>query len=87
MDKYSNDRESLMKEIMAMDFTLYDLNLYLDTHPCDGRALMLYNLSVQRALMLKSMYQNMYGPIIQNCFTSTCPWQWIESPWPWQKGV
>ena len=39
----SRDRLELLKEIMAVDFSLVELNLYLDTHPLDQRALRLHN--------------------------------------------
>lgn len=80
-----DNREKLLKEIMAADFMLIDLNLYLDTHPNDQRAIMLYNQWVQQSMLLKQNYQRMYGPLTQNMFQSKCPWQWIQSPWPWQR--
>ena len=33
------NRDELMLRIQALEFTAVDLNLYLDTHPCDARAL------------------------------------------------
>ena len=35
--------DELMLRIQALEFTAVDLNLYLDTHPCDARALADYN--------------------------------------------
>jgi spore coat protein JB len=77
-------REQLLREIQAADFTLIDLNLYLDTHPSDQRALTLYNNSAQRAKMLRDNYERMYGPLTPMSY-SAYPWQWIASPWPWEK--
>ena len=36
--KIKKERLELLKEIMALEFSLVDLNLYLDTHPEDERA-------------------------------------------------
>lgn len=80
----NTNREQLLKEVMAADFTLVDLNLYLNTHPYDQRTIMLYNNSVQRARMLRSEYERLYGPLCIMNSTSKCPWQWIDSPWPWE---
>ena len=30
-----DDRECMLRELQALDFKLYDLQLYLDTHPFD----------------------------------------------------
>ena len=77
--------EKLLKEVMAADFTVVDLNLYLDTHPNDARTVSLYNNSVQRSNALRTQYEKMYGPLTAFCSFSACPWQWIKSPWPWEE--
>ncbi|MDI9568500.1 MAG: spore coat protein CotJB, partial [Bacillota bacterium] len=41
------DRRELLLKIMALDFTALELNLYLDTHPRDARALEDYNRVTQ----------------------------------------
>jgi spore coat protein JB len=76
--------ECLLKEIMAADFTIIDLHLYLNTHPYDQRAIMIYNNSVKRSMMLRNEYERMCGPLSAHQSASKCPWQWIESPWPWE---
>lgn len=78
------NRQKMLAEVMAADFTLIDLNLYLDTHPGDQRAINIYNSGVQRAKALRDAYEKCYGPISPS-FYSRCPWQWIEAPWPWEK--
>ena len=80
------DKSKLIQEIMAVDFVITDLNLYLNTHPCDMRAINLFNCNVQKSLALKDIFQKYYGPITMGRFQSKCPWQWIEEPWPWEKG-
>ncbi len=75
----------MLNEIMSLEFTAVDLNLYLDTHPCDMRALTEYNQVVQQLRMLKHSYEQCYGPL-GNYGTSPgqYPWRWIDEPWPWQ---
>lgn len=79
------NRERLLRELMAADFYVIELNLYLDTHPKDQRALAIYNSSVQRAKMLKENYERLYGPLTAMWSYSAYPWQWIKDPWPWEK--
>lgn len=78
------NRYMMLKEVMAADFTLIELNLYLDTHPDDQRAIALFNCNVQRAKMIRENYERLYGPLTPAFSGSTAPWQWIESPWPWE---
>lgn len=76
-------RDNLMREVMAADFTAGDLHLYLNTHPYDHRALMIYISSVRRASQLRGYYERMYGPLTASA-SLTYPWPWINSPWPWE---
>lgn len=78
------NKAQLLREVMAADFTLIDLNLYLNTHPCDQNTITLFNNCVQRARMLRNEYERLYGPLTALNSTSKCPWQWINSPWPWE---
>lgn len=76
-------REKMLHDIMAADFTLIDMNLYLNTHPYDQRAIIFYNNYVTMARMLRMNYEKSYGPLTPATY-SNCPWQWIEPPWPWE---
>ena len=76
-------REQMLKEIMAADFTAGDLHLYLNTHPYDQRAVMIYINCVQRCKILRDYYERMYGPLTASA-CNTCPWPWINAPWPWE---
>ena len=77
------NRERMLKEVMAADFTAFDLHLYLNTHPYDARAIVLFNNSIQVAKMVTENFERMYGPLTAN-HPSRSPWQWIEGPWPWE---
>ena len=77
-------QEKLLKELMAMEFMVIDLNLYLNTHPYDGRALMIFMSAAQRAGMIRDNYERMYGPITASA-SNSYPWPWINSPWPWEN--
>lgn len=79
------NREKMLKEVMAADFTLIDLALYLNTHPNDQRALALYRNATQHAKMVTQRFEQMYGPLTHRQAANSDTWRWIESPWPWEK--
>ncbi len=78
-------RDQLLQKITALDFYIIDMHLYLNTHPDDSEALMLYNDCVIQVGELREEYTRSYGMLLANNSTSKQPWQWIENPWPWQK--
>ena len=80
------NKDTLMREIMALDFALADLKLYLDTHPNDEKTIELYNKVAAKGKELFNTYQSLYGPLIAETYTgSVGSWDWIDSPWPWNK--
>lgn len=76
-------REKMLREIQALEFMEIELNLYLNTHPCDRQALMIFMNTVQQRKMLRDNYERMYSPLTA-CASNSFPWPWIESPWPWE---
>lgn len=80
------ERKALMRKIQDVEFALVELQLYLDTHPFDKKALMDFNCYSQQLLMLKQQYDMAYGPLLQYGFSpSPYPWKWLDSPWPWEE--
>ncbi|HHY92971.1 MAG TPA: spore coat protein CotJB [Firmicutes bacterium] len=79
------EQAQMLTQIMALEFTAVDFNLYLDTHPNDQRALMDYNSTVQELALLKDQYQRRFGPLTNFGYApSQYPWAWINEPWPWE---
>jgi len=76
----------LLKKVQEMEFVAIELNLYLDTHPCDQDALNDFNCAVEVLKKLKEKYECEYGPLINFGFggMSGEPWQWVQGPWPWE---
>lgn len=75
----------LLRELQTADFVLVELALYLNTHPRDMRALQQYNQFAQRRRQLAARYEAEYGPLLQYGHSfSGYPYQWPETPWPWQ---
>ncbi len=77
------DKLGLLQQIMAADFMMIDLHLYLNTHPMDRDAIVKHNSFAMQSKMLKEAYERLYGPIAENS-CNPYPWQWINEPWPWE---
>ena len=77
------EREKLLKEIMALDFALLDMNLYLDTHPNDTQVLNSYKKYLDKSCELRQKYQEKYGPLTPRYVSDNKKWNWIDNPWPW----
>lgn len=76
---------ALLQELQVVDFVLVELNLYLDTHPNDTAALQQFNHFVGLRKNIAQHYEANYGPLMHFGHSSSqAPWQWIDSPWPWQ---
>lgn len=75
-------RQELMSQIMAVNFRITELTLYLNTRPDDRKALILHNEACKQYRDLTERFQRIYGPL-----TNQYPcnkWRWIEEPWPWE---
>ena len=78
------DRNEMMHQIMALEFTTIDLGQYLDTHPFDDNAIE-YFMDYKKELMkLKEEYEEKFGPLTAGSRT-TERWQWLDKPWPWES--
>ncbi len=81
-----SDKNELMKKLVSYDFAMKDLNLYLDTHPDDRKALAMYSDVAKTADRLRAEYTKMYGPLCaRDAYTNTNRWAWIDEPWPWDN--
>ncbi|ATW23413.1 spore coat protein CotJB [Candidatus Formimonas warabiya] len=81
-----SNRRSLLRKIQELEFAAVELNLFLDTHPENEQALCDYNRFTEELMNVKNMYEIRYGPLANfGSSPSQFPWQWIQSPWPWEE--
>lgn len=73
-------------ELMALDFAIQELGLYLTTHAHDQEALQLYWSYVQLSKEGREKYQSMYGPLMETDLTPEDGFVWLNDPWPWDLG-
>lgn len=76
---------SALSELMALEFAIKELGLYLDTHANDQEVLDLYWSYVRMAQEGRAKYETMYGPLTQTTITEG-GYRWLDDPWPWEKG-
>jgi spore coat protein JB len=80
-----DDQRVMLEQLRACDFAVYDLILFLDTHPSDENALKDFKLLSETCEKLMRQYEMKYGPLKAQhpaAATDTC-WLWINNPWPW----
>ena len=74
-----------LSELMALDFAIDELGLYLTTHQDDKEALELYWSYIRLCKEGKRKYEEMYGPLSQTTITEG-GYRWLNDPWPWEEG-
>ncbi len=80
-------QNDMMTKLMELDFISLDLGLFLNTHPDNNEAIDTYNQVITAADALRLKYEEKYGPLcsFRSYATNTEQWQWMDTPWPWQK--
>ena len=73
-----------LAELMALDFAVDELGLYLTTHSDDSEAFELYKSYIRLAREGREKYQKQYGPILQTDITADS-FTWLRDPWPWES--
>ena len=82
-----HEKQMLLKAIQKYDFALYDLNLYLDTHPHSKEALQLFQKYKMMKQNTEDRYIKKYGPLTAQQSASNTPWNCVEGPWPWERSA
>jgi spore coat protein JB len=79
------NREELLLRIQALEFAALDLNLYLNTHPGDARALADFNQISAALAQTRKAYEQAFDPLMNYGHSLSCGrWAWIDEPWPWE---
>ena len=70
-------------ELMALDFVISELNLYLDTHKDDMEAFRTLQSTIALYEEGKARYIKKYGPITIHDLKYADNFNWLCDPWPW----
>lgn len=72
--------------LQAVQFSLVELQLYLDTHPNDTVAKQQYTKYSDYVREFIPLYEKQFGPLFQygisDDFKGNSPW--VNEPWPWE---
>ena len=86
IQKKTKLQNTALVELMALEFAVDELGLYLTTHAQDQEALQLYWSYVKLSQEGREKYQKMYGPLLQTDLTPEDGYAWLRDPWPWDFG-
>lgn len=78
-----SEQEALRRRVYAVEFALWELHLFLDTHPNNSEAVRKQQEYKVRAAKLRKEYEEKYGPIGPTP-REVSRWAWISDPWPWE---
>ena len=78
-------RCALLRKIKQYDFSLKELNLYLDTHPRCQRALAMFAQYKKLREEAVAEYNDKFGPLNPEQNQNLQSWDWIADPWPWER--
>ena len=76
------NKNMLLKELSAVQFAMWELHLYMDTHPGDIEALKKYNMYLQKYMKLKNEFEERFYILTA---TDAQGVSWLKDPWPWEK--
>jgi len=79
-----SDREAKLYNVMQYAFAINDLNLYLDVHPEDNKALNLLKEFIKEEKNVKEEYERIYGSL-EVCDVKGNDFDWINGPWSWEN--
>lgn len=78
------EREQLMKKLSGAQFAALEMQLQLDTHKEDTRALESLKEYQAEAMEYKNEYQQKFGPLSVTDPFGDCEYRWTNPPWPWE---
>lgn len=79
-----DEKDMLLRKIRSTDFAMWELHIFLDSHPDNADALALMQKYTDKRDVLVAEYEKKYGPLNMRSVTNANRWQWINDPWPWE---
>ena len=83
----NNTCSKLMLDLQKLDFSIYEIVLYLDAYPECEEALSMYNHLVAQRKEIAAEYERQCGPISIMGNKSTTSWDWVKGSLPWEYGA
>lgn len=71
-------------ELMAIDFVIHELSLYLDTHHSDTEAFTVMKNLLTLKQTGRERYVSQNGPVSTDDLAFASNYSWTRAPWPWE---
>lgn len=83
-----NNACALKRRIGAYRFAVWEMTLYLDTHPdCTAALEKLREFQAITGRLVEE-YEQQYGPLVLTSDDVPCErWSWVDGPWPWEGAM
>ncbi len=83
-----DEKLALRRRIGAYAFAVWEMTLYLDTHPTCPAALAKRRELMEEQCRLTDEYEAQYGPLVLTSRDAVGEhhWDWVDGPWPWENG-
>lgn len=75
--------DSPLAALESLDFVVWEMALYLDTHPDDQEAFDLFKQYLQMHKQAKESYENTHGPLSRATAANGNKDAWLSDKWPW----
>lgn len=84
VNKTNAAENTLLGDLMALEFAVDDLQLFLDTHPNDRETLEMRRYYMEQIKACRREYTKMHGPITLMEMEHSSHNTWLDDPWPWE---
>ncbi len=74
-------RETMLRNLGAAEFKLWEIHLYLDTHPWDLQMVEAHNKAEVKSKALRHEFEENFCPLTAAKAQGV---QWLKGPWPWE---
>lgn len=78
-----SDQERMRRKISALRFSMWELHLFLDSHPNNCEAAKKMEEYRKKYDELTAEFESVFGPLNETS-AHTSRWAWIAGPWPWE---
>jgi len=80
------EKDSLLRRIQMYSFCIYDIVLYLDSHPACKNALDYFKKYNDLKKSAMAEYTQKFGALCISDVDTSQNWTWVNDPWPWERG-
>lgn len=80
MEQPMTSRAQALKQLSAVQFKLWDMHLYLDTHWSDIAMQNQYKRTAEQYNTMRQQFEAQFGPLSAGSGSGR---EWLQDPWPW----